>query len=676
MSNELLRIRNLKTHFFTDSGEVRAVDGVDLVVHENETLGMVGESGCGKSVTSLSVMRLIDKPGRIVEGEIEFRGDDLLKLSNTEMRKIRGNEISMIFQEPMTSLNPVHSVGAQITEALMLHQKLSKRDALHKAVDMLKLVGIPSPEIRVHEYPHQLFGGMRQRAMIAMALSCNPKLLIADEPTTALDVTIQAQILDLMRNLKNEIGSAVMIITHDLGVIAEMADNVVVLYAGQVVEYADVKSIFTDPFHPYTIELQESIPRLTDEKGKKLYPIEGSIPDPLELPPGCKFHPRCRFAVDMCSVEDPPLISLENHRQVRCWMYDPAHSSVFEGASKKERIDASSEANVPTVADEQGKAKSLLRVDNLVKLFPIKGGVFRTTIGHVRAVDDISFEIREGETFGLVGESGCGKTTTGRLVLRLLEPTDGAVSFDDKPLYDLSKRQLRPMRRDLQIIFQDPFASLNPRMTVGDIIGESFQIHRVRNGGSRRDQVAELLHLVGLESEHMRRYPHQFSGGQRQRIGIARAIALNPRLIVCDEPVSALDVSIQAQIINLLEELQRELGLSYLFIAHDLSVVKHISDRVAVMYLGKIVEMAETTELFDRTLHPYAEALLAAVPVPDFIESRDRVVLTGDVPSPSNPPPGCRFHTRCRYAMDICKEMEPPLEDRGNGHMVACHLRK
>jgi peptide/nickel transport system ATP-binding protein len=682
VSNELLKISNLKTHFFTESGEVRAVDGVDLVVHENETLGMVGESGCGKSVTSLSVMRLIDKPGKIVEGEIEFQGNDLLKLSTTEMRKVRGNEISMIFQEPMTSLNPVQSIGTQIAEALILHRKLSKRDALHKSVDMLKLVGIPSPEIRVHEFPHQLSGGMRQRAMIAMALSCNPKLLIADEPTTALDVTIQAQILDLMRNLKNEIGSAVMIITHDLGVIAEMADNVVVLYAGQVVEYADVKSIFNDPLHPYTIELQESIPRLTDEKGKKLYPIEGSIPDPLDLPTGCKFHPRCRFAAEMCSVEEPPLINLENGRQVRCWRYDPAHADVFEGTAKKDRVHPSSESDAPSVAaaGEQGKAKSLLKVEGLVKHFPIKGGMFRTTIGHVRAVDDISFEIREGETFGLVGESGCGKTTTGRLVLRLLEPTQGSVLYDEKPIYELNKRELRPMRRDMQIIFQDPFASLNPRMTVGDIIGESFQIHRALNGGSRRDKVAELLHLVGLEAEHMRRYPHQFSGGQRQRIGIARAIALNPKLIICDEPVSALDVSIQAQIINLLEELQRELGLSYLFIAHDLSVVKHISDRVAVMYLGKIVEMAETTELFDNTLHPYSEALLAAVPVPGIVENRERVVLTGDVPSPSNPPPGCRFHTRCPYAMDICKQTEPLLEDKGirNGssHLVACHLKK
>jgi peptide/nickel transport system ATP-binding protein len=673
VSQELLRIRNLKTHFHTDSGTVRAVHGVDLVVHENETLGMVGESGCGKSVTSLSVMRLIEKPGEIVDGEILFGGKDLTKLPPAQLRKVRGNEISMIFQEPMTSLNPVHSIGAQISEALILHQNLSKRDALLKAVDMLKLVGIPSPEIRVHEYPHQLSGGMRQRAMIAMALSCDPKLLIADEPTTALDVTIQAQILQLMRDLKDRTGSAVMIITHDLGVVAEMADNVVVLYAGKVVEYGDVNSIFGNPFHPYTIELQESIPRLTDDKGKKLYPIEGSIPDPLELPTGCAFHPRCRFARDICKQEEPPLFSLEDNRQARCWIYDPEKASLFDKAGDLARIRV--QEHIEDRSDRLQDAEQLVKVKNLVKHFPIKGGVFRTTVGHVQAVDDVSFDIRKGETFGLVGESGCGKTTTGRLLLRLLEPTSGSVEFEGKPLFDLNRRELRPLRRDLQIIFQDPFASLNPRMTVGDIIGESFAIHHINGTQSTADKVADLLKLVGLEPEHMRRYPHQFSGGQRQRIGVARAIALNPKVIVCDEPVSALDVSIQAQIINLLEDLQDRLDLSYLFIAHDLSVVKHIADRVAVMYLGKIVEMASTVELFDRPLHPYTEGLLGAVPVPDPTLNRNRIIITGDVPSPSNPPPGCRFHTRCPIAKDICKQVEPILEEKADGHTVACHMR-
>ena len=673
----LLEVQDLRTSFFTEAGEVKAVDGVDFTIHPNETLGMVGESGCGKSVTSLSMMRLIDTPGKIVDGSIRFHGEELLTKSVADMQKIRGNEMSMIFQEPMTSLNPVHTIGAQIVEALVLHQNFTRHDALLKAVDMLKLVGIPAPDQRVNEYPYELSGGMRQRVMIAMALSCNPKLLIADEPTTALDVTIQAQILDLMKKLKNTIGSAVLLITHDLGVVAELADNVVVLYAGQVVEYADVKTLFDHPKHPYTIALLESIPRLTDDRGRKLFPITGSIPDPLHLPGGCPFHPRCRFAQDVCAVEHPPLKVLDDGSKVRCWMHVESHAKYFADVDRTSpRIVADSGDRHPTVEEASVQAATpVLRIRNLKKHFPIRGGVFRNVVGHVRAVDDVSFDIMQGETFGLVGESGCGKTTTGRLALRLLEPSAGDVEFNGRPILDLKTREMRRIRREMQIIFQDPFASLNPRMTVGDTIGDSFAIHGLNGNGTRADQVAELMKLVGLEPDYMRRYPHQFSGGQRQRIGVARAIALNPKFIICDEPVSALDVSIQAQIINLLEDLQHRLKLSYLFIAHDLSVVKHISDRVAVMYLGKIVELAETDELFGNPLHPYTEALLAAVPVPDTTAQRDRIIIAGDVPSPSNPPSGCRFHTRCPIAQDICKRVEPVLEEKTPGHTVACHMR-
>ena len=676
MARPLLEVQDLRTSFFTDAGEVKAVDGVDFTINENETLGMVGESGCGKSVTSLSVMRLIDSPGRIVGGSIRFRGDELLTKSVSEMQKIRGNEISMIFQEPMTSLNPVHTIGAQIGEALVLHQKLSHHEAMLKAAEMLKLVGIPSPDQRINEYPHELSGGMRQRAMIAMALSCNPKLLIADEPTTALDVTIQAQILDLMKKLKNTIGSSVVIITHDLGVVAELADNVVVLYAGQVVEYADVKTLFDRPRHPYTIALLESIPRLTDDRGRKLFPITGSIPDPLHLPGGCPFHPRCRFAQDVCAVENPPLTAGDDGSKVRCWMHVESHAAHFANMNRTAPRIVVEDAVPGPAADvaESHAVRPLLHVRNLKKYFPVRGGVFRTIVSNVHAVDDVSFDIMKGETFGLVGESGCGKTTTGRVALRLLEPSAGEVEFDGRPILDLRMKAMRRVRREMQIIFQDPFASLNPRMTVADIVGEGFAIHHVNGTGSRIEKVAELMRVVGLQPDYMRRYPHQFSGGQRQRIGIARAIALNPKLIICDEPVSALDVSIQAQIINLLEDLQERLKLSYLFIAHDLSVVKHISDRVAVMYLGKIVELAETDELFSNPLHPYTEALLAAVPVPDTTAQRDRIVLPGDVPSPTDPPSGCRFHTRCRYAMPQCSRVEPPLVDAGNKHFVACHL--
>jgi peptide/nickel transport system ATP-binding protein len=681
VNDNLLEVHGLKTHFFTDSGTVKAVDGVDFRLRAKETLGMVGESGCGKSVTSLSVMRLISSPGKILEGEILFRGENLLARSPREMRAIRGNKISMIFQEPMTSLNPVHTIGDQIAEAVIRHQHLDRREALHKAVGMLELVGIPSPEQRIREHPHQLSGGMRQRVMIAMALSCNPSLLIADEPTTALDVTIQAQILQLMRSLKSEMGASLLIITHDLGVIAEMADTVVVLYAGKVVEYADVHRLFREPQHPYTMELLESIPRLTDEPGRRLYPIEGSIPDLLHLPAGCSFHPRCRFAAPHCRQAEPPLASLPDGREVRCWMYHAERTALFPSLDLGRARRAVSEPSVPPAGsagagvEAAGRPEAMLEIRNLVKHFPITGGVFKTVVGHVKAVDGVSFTIRRGETLGLVGESGCGKTTTGRLLLRLLEPTAGEVVFEGRNVLGLSRGDMREQRRNMQIIFQDPFASLNPRMTVGDIIGEAFVIHGQSGGRDLRDRVAELLEIVGLQPDHAKRYPHQFSGGQRQRIGIARAIGLNPKLIVCDEPVSALDVSIQAQIINLLEDLQGRFGLTYLFIAHNLSVVKHISDRVAVMYLGRIVEMADTLDVFDRPQHPYTEALLAAVPVPDPALERKRIVLQGDVPSPSSPPPGCHFHTRCPYAFDRCRVEPPALVDVGGEHLVSCHLR-
>ena len=667
----LLEVKGLKTWFHTEGGTVRAVDGVDFIVRKNETLGVVGESGCGKSVTSLSIMQLIDAPGKIEEGQILFKGEDLLKKTRREMHHIRGNQISMVFQEPMTSLNPVHTIGDQIAEAIILHQKLEKHEAMQKVLKMLELVGIPDPARRLLEFPHQLSGGMRQRVMIAMALSCNPSLLIADEPTTALDVTIQAQILELMRSLKNDLGASIMIITHDLGVIAEMADNVVVMYAGKVVEYNSADGLFSKPLHPYSAELLESIPRLTDEPGRRLEPIEGSIPDVMHLPPGCSFHPRCRYATSICREREPAIENLDNGSQVRCWKYSAEQGHLFSNMDsvREKRVEVLA-AKVDTQVPE-----TILRVTNLVKHFPIMGGVFSRVKGHVKAVDGVSFDIRKGETMGLVGESGCGKTTTGRLVLRLLEPTTGEVLFENRNVMDLGKRELRTQRRDMQIVFQDPFASLNPRMTVGDIIAEALIIHGERKRKALDEKVARLLEQVGLQQDHAKRYPHQFSGGQRQRIGIARAICLNPKLIVCDEPMSALDVSIQAQIINLLEDLQDTLGLTYLFIAHNLSVVKHIADRVAVMYLGRIVELSTTANVFGRPQHPYTEALLASVPVPDTRVERKRFILHGDVPSPSNPPPGCHFHTRCPYAMNICREVVPLLADCGGDHLVSCHLR-
>ncbi len=669
MVSPLLEVRGLCTHFRTTGGIVRSVDGVDLTIGRGETLGVVGESGCGKSVTALSVMRLVPSPpGEICEGEILFEGSNLLDKTEIEMCGIRGKDISMIFQEPMTSLNPVHTCGRQIAEAIRVHQGLSGEKAEREACEMLRRVGIPEPERRASEYPHQLSGGMRQRVMIAMALSSRPKLLIADEPTTALDVTIQAQILDLMRKLKSEFGMAMMLITHDLGVVAEMADRVIVMYAGKVVEEADVRSLFVRSLHPYTAGLLRSVPRLGDSQDR-LATIEGTVPSAKSMPAGCRFHPRCEFAADICREKEPPLVSVGQSHKAACWLGDERARVVVAGIPSLEPSDR----DRPESAS--GAADLLLIADGLKKHFAVGGrrGAGRP-VAAVRAVDGVSFSLRRGETLGIVGESGCGKTTLGRMLVRLSQPDAGRIVFDGKDVMSMRPEELRRLRRDVQIVFQDPYASLNPRLTVGRIVGEPFEIHEPAKPGKIRDRVQNLLGIVGLSADHIDRYPHEFSGGQRQRIGIARAIALNPKMIVCDEPVSALDVSVQAQILNLLSDMRDQFGLSYIFIAHGLAVVKHISDRVAVMYLGKLVEVAASDEIYRNPLHPYTQALMSAIPVPDPDSQVERVLLEGDVPSPINIPAGCRFHTRCRYAMSECRLSEPELVDAGAGHLVACHL--
>jgi peptide/nickel transport system ATP-binding protein len=661
----LLAVENLQTYFFGESGVVKAVDGVSYALQSGETLGVVGESGSGKSVSALSLMRLIESPpGRIVGGTVLFDGDDLLELSPSAMRRIRGNNISMIFQEPLTSLNPVYTIGDQIIEPLMLHQNLSR--ARSRAVEMMELVGVPSPAARLKSYPHQMSGGMRQRAMIAMALSCNPKLLIADEPTTALDVSIQAQILELMRNLQRDFGTSMIFITHDLAVVNEMCDRVLVMYSGRVVEHGTTTQIFTSPKHPYTWGLFDCLPRIHEPKGIRLTPIFGQPPNLAFLPTGCKFHPRCPYAFDRCVQEEPPLFERDG-QTVRCWLYDDGADGTKHRIIEQ-RVD-------PSVTGSAEDREVILDVRDLKKYFPITKGVFQRHVGNVQAVDGISFQLRKGETLGVVGESGCGKSTAGRVLLRLLDPTEGHVHFQGQDLALLSGSQLQAMRQKMQIIFQDPFSSLNPRRTVGSIVSQPLRIHRLADGAEINDRVADILQRVGLNPGHASRYPHQFSGGQRQRIGIARAIAAGPDFIVADEPVSALDVSIQAQIVNLLQDLQQEMGLSYIFIAHDLSVVRSVSDRVAVMYLGKIIEIGSNTAIYEDTLHPYSKALLSAVPVTDTSRTRGkRIILRGDVPSPINPPSGCRFHTRCPYAFDLCPKVEPPLIDVGGGHYVACHL--
>ena len=685
VADGLLAVDDLRVHFHTDAGVVRAVDGVSWSIGPGETLGIVGESGSGKSVSALAVMGLVPvPPARFPSGRVLFEGQDLLRADERELRRIRGNEISMIFQDPLTSLNPVFSVGDQVAEVIRVHEKVGRAPARRRAVDLLGEVGIPNPERRADEYPHQFSGGMRQRAMIAMALALNPKVLLADEPTTALDVTVQAQIMDLLTRLQADRGTAIVLITHDLGLVAGHADRVLVMYAGRVAEVGDVEDIYYRPRHAYTLGLLSSLARLDQRRTERLRPITGQPPSLISVPSGCAFHPRCRFATDLSRAEVPELVAQErldhlaachNSDQVATAAAVELLSPHLDGGRPAAPVTVPAPTSAPAPSGGQ-----LLEVEGLVKHFPITSGlVLRHRVGEVRAVDGVSFSVDRGETLALVGESGCGKSTTARSVLRLLEPTAGAVRFDGEDITRAGPGRLRALRREMQVIFQDPYASLNPRMTVRTILSEPFKVHGIPEDG----KVTQLLDAVGLAPEHAARYPHEFSGGQRQRVGIARAIALDPKLVVCDEPVSALDVSIQAQVLNLLEDLQAERGLTYLFIAHDLSVVRHIADRVAVMYLGWIVELADRDSLFERPAHPYTQALISAVPVPDPVKerSRPRIIVSGDVPSPANPPSGCRFRTRCqKFANELteserqqCVEEPPALIDRGQGHPAACH---
>lgn len=672
-SDVLLKVDDMRTVFQTRSGLLEAVSGVSLSVAKGETLAIVGESGSGKSVSALSIIKLLEGAGKVASGTVLFNDLKLNQMTDEEIRKIRGKEISMIFQDPMTCLDPVYSIGDQIIEAIKIHENLPKKEYQQRAIELLRLVGLPDPESRINNFPHQLSGGQRQRVMIAIALACKPNLLIADEPTTALDVTVQAQIMNLLKDLQEQMGTAIILVTHDLGVVAEMADRVVVVYAGQVVEQADVNTLFADPQHPYTKALLKSIPRIETDRTQRLHTIKGSVPSLSEMPSGCRFHPRCPYASSRCAAEEPAMIDLGNHHFSKCWLKDPgAQQEMLLLINKEEAIDEVLIQHSAT--DPLGEKELLLSVRNLKKHFPITKGIFSKTVGYVQAVDDVSFDIYRGETMGLVGESGCGKSTAGRLITRLLKSTYGTVTFDGHNLDSVNHQTMKAIRQRIQFVFQDPYSSLNPRMTVLDIIGEPLEVHGIASGKEKHERIAELLETVGLNASDIQKFPHQFSGGQRQRIGIARALATNPDLLICDEAVSALDVSVQAQILNLLKDLQRKMGLSYLFISHDLNVVKYICDRVSVMYLGEIVEVAESDQLFSQPMHPYSQALITAVPVADPTRKQDRIILKGEVPSPSNPPSGCKFHTRCPKATDICKQKKPVMKDMGSGHLVSCHL--
>ncbi|WP_074432858.1 dipeptide ABC transporter ATP-binding protein [Neobacillus jeddahensis] len=668
---KILEINDLHVSFHTYAGKVQAVRGVNLYLKKGETLAIVGESGSGKSVTSKSIMKLLPSQSAEIEtGKILFEGNDLVGFSEGEMEKIRGKEISMIFQDPMTALNPTLTVGKQISESILTHQKVSKKQALQKTIELLKLVGIPNPEIRINQYPHQFSGGMRQRVVIAIALACSPKVIIADEPTTALDVTIQAQILDLLKAIQKKMGTSIIIITHDLGVVANIADRVAVMYAGKIIETGTVEEVFYHPQHPYTWGLLGSMPNM--ETKDELVAIPGSPPDLLHPPLGDAFAERNDYAMKIDYLREPPMFKLSETHYASTWRLHEKAPKIERPSLSQRHVKAVEQTIGPIGEISDKQMEPLIEIKHLKKYFHVgKKEV-------LKAVDDVSFTIYKGETLGLVGESGCGKSTTGRTIMRLYDASGGEVLFQKENVHEKKNlSQVKNFNRKVQMIFQDPYASLNPRKTVADIIAEGIDIHGLsKTKEERQAKVYSLLETVGLNKDHANRYPHEFSGGQRQRIGIARALAVEPEFIIADEPISALDVSIQAQVVNLMKKLQKEKGLTYLFIAHDLSMVKHISDRVGVMYLGGIVELASADDLYAEPLHPYTKALLSAVPVPDPLveKQRERIILQGDLPSPSNPPSGCRFSTRCPLATDLCRKAAPEWKEIKSKHWVACHL--
>ncbi|MEU1334912.1 ABC transporter ATP-binding protein [Streptomyces sp. NPDC005865] len=670
MTEPLLSIEDLRVDIASRERTVHALDGVCLSLAPGEALGVVGESGCGKTMTALSVLGLLPPGGEITGGRVLFDGQDLATAAAPVLQDVRGNTIGMVFQDPLTSLNPTMTIGAQVAEPLLLHRPgIGGKEAWARAQEMLRLVGMPQPAERMKAYPHQLSGGMRQRVAIAMALVCEPKLLIADEPTTALDVTTQHQILELIDDLRTRLGMAMILVTHDLGVIANRVDRVAVMYAGKVAEESDVRGLFARPRHRYTEALFAALPERAADRGTELHTIPGLPPNLAAPLAGCRFAPRCTFATDACRAEEPQLVD------------DPAQGAEHRFACFHPVPDVvASEDDVvlpPPVPAISAPGDVLLELDTLVKEFPLKGGAFSRSRGTVSAVGGVSLTVRRGETFGMVGESGCGKTTLGRIVAGLEEPTGGAVRFDGADPARMSRAQRRAHRRRVQLMFQDSTAAMDPRMRVGEILREPLVIQGVGDRAAREKLVAELLDAVGLPRGAVHRYPHEFSGGQRQRLGLARALTLSPDLVVADEPVSALDVSVQAQILNLMRDLQRERGLTYLFISHDLAVVRHLADTVGVMYLGKLLEVGPAERVYAHPLHPYTRGLLDTVnlPDPEAATGAARTPLEGETPSAAKPPSGCRFRTRCPLAQDVCATTEPEARTpNGEGHQVACHF--
>jgi oligopeptide/dipeptide ABC transporter ATP-binding protein len=673
----ILRIQGLTTEFATGRGVVHALDGVSFDVPRASAVGLVGESGSGKTTVALAILRLLGPGGRVRGGKILFQQADILKASVNELRQLRGNRVAVVFQDPLTSLTPSLRVGEQIAETILAHKKISRGAAWDRARDLLALVGVPDPAARSRQYPHHLSGGMRQRVSIAIALACDPQLLILDEPTTALDVTIQAQILELLDRLRREMRLSMLFITHDLGVIAQICDSVCVLYGGHLLERAGVADLFRQPLHPYTKGLLACVPSLgASSLTRRLPHIAGRVPDLVDPPPGCVFEPRCPFAEPRCRTEPQPLRPASTGAAVACWKFE---------ALWEERWPVTATARAPTTA-ATGPALTTVR---LSKEYALSGFWGSLRAGRdtglipriwyeprkVGAIDNVSLTIEPGETLGLVGESGCGKSTLARALVGLILPTSGEIHLDGQHLHSASREAWRRYRKDVQIVFQDPESSLNPRKTVAEILARPLVLYGLTGGGRLTARVAELLEAVQLSPTYGARYPYQLSGGEKQRVGIARALAAQPRFIVCDEAVSSLDVSVRASILNLLDDLKGQFSLAYLFIAHDLAVVKHISNRIAVMYRGRVCELGSVAEIFSPPYHPYTWALLSAIPAVEYrTQKRNRVALTGSVASMPPGRPGCVFADRCPVKIGpICDSTTPPNIQVSPGHWIACH---
>ena len=670
--SSLLQVKNLKTYFNVGINKVaRAIDGISFNLEEGKTLAIVGESGCGKTQTAFSIIRLIANNGFHPSGEIFFNKRKLSNLTELEMQSIRGNDISMIFQEPMTSLNPLYRIGNQLEEPLYQHRKLAKGPARKLAIELLNQVGIPDPHKRLDCFPHELSGGMKQRVMIAMALACKPKLLIADEPTTALDTTIQAQVLKLMSDLQKETGMSILLITHDMGIVNQIADDICIMYAGRIAEKGSRDNILKNMAHPYTRHLMNSIPKVKDT-GFILNTLPGMVSEATDYGTGCLFTERCSQAMDICKKIDSPQYTIEPNHFTFCHLYE--HGKLPQEIAMPGSIKS---------PERSTENKSILSIKALRTWFPVRKGVFLRIANYIKAVDNVDLEIQKGSTLALVGESGCGKTTLGESILKLTGETQGEVIFEGLDIMKLNNTELKKIRNQMQIVFQDPMGSLSPRMTVEDIVGEGLQVHSKDMGLiERRKKTEDVLNEVGLPKSSISRYPHEFSGGQRQRIAIARALILEPRFLVLDEPTSALDVCVQAQVLNLFKELQAKRKLTYLFITHNLGVVRYMADKVAIMYLGKIVENGSTNEIFQNPKHPYTKSLLESIP--DIEIRKAFQLITGDVPSPLNPPTGCHFHPRCPIFLNEsddsqlshkCKKEYPKPVYTGTS-FVRCHAKK